>query len=276
MSDQHVAYLVFDIESVADGETVGKIRYPNDSLDSQEAVERYRSELMERYDRDFIPYTYQLPISIAVAKVDATFRLIDLVCLDEPEYRPHILTENFWRGWRGYRRPTLVTFNGRTFDIPMLELAAYRYGISIPDWFNVSAPTYEQSRNRYNWHAHLDLHDVLTNHGASRFTGGLNLAANLLGKPGKIDVQGHMVQDLYHDGRLQEINDYCRCDVLDTYFVFLRTMVMFGRLTLELEQSLVGEAKAWLEERAEEMPIYQDYLDHWGSWTNPWLDEVLA
>src|SRR5438045_9495024 len=35
-----------------------------------------------------------------------------------------------------------------------------------------------------------DLHDVLTNFGASRFNGGLNLVANLLGKPGKMDVQG--------------------------------------------------------------------------------------
>ena len=54
-------------------------------------------------------------------------------------------------------------------------------------------------------------------------TGGLNLVANLLGKPGKMDVQGDMVQDMYNAGRLADINDYCRCDVLDTYFVFLRT-----------------------------------------------------
>ena len=35
-----------------------------------------------------------------------------------------------------------------------------------------------------------------------------------------------MVQDMYDAGRLAEINDYCRCDVLDTYFVFLRTRVL--------------------------------------------------
>ncbi|MGW8257320.1 MAG: hypothetical protein ACWGMZ_07550, partial [Thermoguttaceae bacterium] len=34
-----------------------------------------------------------------------------------------------------YRRPTLVSFNGRGFDLPLLELAAFRFGISVPGWF---------------------------------------------------------------------------------------------------------------------------------------------
>jgi len=59
------------------------------------------------------------------------------------------------------------------------------------------------------------------------------LVANLLGKPGKMDVQGYMVQDLWNEGKVAEINDYCRCDVLDTYFAFLRTMLMLGNLKLD-------------------------------------------
>ena len=65
-----------------------------------------------------------------------------------------------------------------------------------------------------------------------------------------MDVQGDMVQDMYDAGQLAEINDYCRCDVLDTYFVFLRTRVLVGQLTLEAEQRLVVEVRRWLEERA--------------------------
>ena len=30
-----------------------------------------------------------------------------LVAIDEPHYRPHLLTANFWKGWEAYRRPTL-------------------------------------------------------------------------------------------------------------------------------------------------------------------------
>ena len=76
---------------------------------------------------------------MAVGKVTADFRLVDVAVLDEPQFRPHVITENFWRGWEKYRRPTLVSFNGRRFDLPLLELAAFRYGVSVPGWFNVTA-----------------------------------------------------------------------------------------------------------------------------------------
>jgi predicted PolB exonuclease-like 3'-5' exonuclease len=270
MTKPAVRYLVFDIESVADGSLVSKLRYPTEGLSPADAVRRYRDELIAKYETDFIPYTFQVPASVVVAKAAADFRLIDIVALDEPQFRPHVITENFWRGWDAYRRPTLVSFNGRTFDLPLLELAAFRYGISVPAWFNTSAKTYEQPRNRYNVDAHLDLHDVLTNFGASRFAGGLNLVANLIGKPGKMDVQGYMVQDLWNDGKLAQINDYCRCDVLDTYFVFLRAMVIMGQLKLSDEQRIVQEAKEWLEQRSSGCGAYAAYLDRWGAWMNPW------
>ena len=263
-------YLVFDIESVADGDLVSKLRYGSEGLDGAAAITRYRAELIEKYSSDFIPYTYQIPISVAIAKVDQSFRLLDLVVLDEPQFRPHVITEHFWRGWDAYQRPTLVSFNGRSFDMPLMELAAFRYGIRIPRWFNLRARSFEQARNRYNTESHLDLHDVLTNFGATRFTGGLNLAANLLGKPGKMEVQGHMVQDLYTEGKSLEINDYCRCDVLDTYFVFLRTCVLLGDLTLEQERELISETKQWLEDRQDQSAAYRNYLGSWGDWSSPW------
>ena len=273
MAGSSVRYLVFDVESVADATLVGKLRYPGESLSGDEAVQRYRGELMEKHDSDFIPYTFQSPIAVVVAKVAPDFRLVDLVSLDEPQFRPHVMTEKFWRGWEAYKQPTLVTFNGRTFDVPLLELSAFRYGIALQKWFNLTGKSFEQPRNRYNVEAHLDLNDVLTNFGAARFSGGLNLAANLLGKPGKIDVKGHMVQDLYREGKLSEISDYCRCDVLDTYFVFLRTAVMTGQITLEIEQQLVGETKQWLTDRVHQVAAYRVYLDHWGDWQNPWRNE---
>jgi 3'-5' exonuclease len=272
MSNQPPAYFVFDLESVADGALVSRLHYPGEMLDPTAAVERYRAELMAKNGSDFIPYTFQYPTAVAIAKVAVDFQLLDLVVLDEPTFRPHVITENFWRGWDHYRRPTLVSFNGRTFDVPLLELAAFRYGISLPGWFLPRARSNEQPRNRYNTSSHLDLLELLTNFGSSRFAGGLNLAANLLGKPGKMDVQGHMVQDLFNAGRITEINDYCRCDVLDTYFVFLRTRVLIGELTQLQEQELIAATKKWLEERADDVAGYRLYLERWGDWRNPWTE----
>jgi len=272
MSAVPIRYMVFDVESVADPELVARLRYPGGAISPDEAVRRYRAELLAKYDSDFIPYSYQIPVALVVAKVTADFRLVDVVALDEPRYRPHVMTQLFWRGWQAYRQPTLVSFNGRSFDIPLLELAAFRYGISIPGWFETAGRLQDQPRSRYNTQAHLDLCELLTNFGTARFTGGLNLAASLLGKPGKMDVEGSMVQDLYWAGELQKINDYCRCDVLDTYFVFLRTRVLVGELTLEEEQKIVQEAKAFLESQAAHVPAYRTYLAHWGDWQNPWRE----
>lgn len=264
-------YLIFDTEAVADGDLIAKIRYPKDNLEPNAAIARYRQELVdERGDgKDFIPHTFMLPISVAIGKIDAQYRLMDLTVLDAPAFRPHIITKKFWQGWTHYDRPTLVTFNGRGYDIPLLELAAFRYGYSLPYWFNYDDKSFEQARNRFNLESHLDLYDLISNFGAVRMTGGLNLLANLIGKPGKTEVDGSKVQDMYLAGKTQEINDYCRCDVLDTYFVFLRSQVLMGKLKLDEEQQLVSETHHWLETQAETCPAYAQYLSHWGSWTPP-------
>ena len=273
INPKEIGYFVFDVESVADGDLIADVRYPGDKLSASEAVARYRAELLEKNGTDFIPYTFQIPISVVIAKVRHDFTLADMAVLDDTKFRPHVITEYFWRGWERYGKPTMVTFNGRTFDMPLMELAAFNYGVQAPAWFDDHCRSFEQPRNRYNTGAHLDLQDLLVNFGASRFNGGLNLAATMLGKPGKMNVQGHMVQDMYDEGRLAEINDYCRCDVLDTYFVFLRTRVITGRLSLEREQEIVARTKEWLLERADESPAYGAYLDHWSEWPNPWKEK---
>ena len=265
------AYLIFDTEAIADGDLIAKIRYPKLKLDANAAIAKYRQELVDERGegKDFIPHTFMLPISVAIGKVDAQFRLMDLTVLDSPSFRPHILVKKFWQGWSHYGRPTFVTFNGRGYDLPLMELAAFRYGYSLPTWFNYGEKSFEQARNRYNMESHLDLYDLISNFGAVRMVGGLNLLANLIGKPGKSGVDGSQVQDMYLAGKVQEINDYCRCDVLDTYFVFLRSQVLLGKLKLDDEQQLVTETHGWLQKQAETLPIYQHYLNNWGNWAPP-------
>jgi len=87
-----------------------------------------------------------------------------------------------------------------------------------------------------------------------------------------MDVHGDMVQDLYQQGKVAEINEYCRCDVLDTYFVFLRCKVLMGAITLERELELVSQTKAMLEAEADHHPAYKKYLEQWGDWQNPWSE----
>ena len=189
--------------------------------------------------------------------------LQDLTVLKVEDGGPRKICERFWCGWEFYGKPQFVTFNGRKFDIPLMELTAFRYGIPLPDWFDDSVPNYKQPRNRYCKTFHLDLNDELTNCGATAFEGGLNLASKMLRKPGKIDVRGDMVQQMFEEGRLDEIHRYCRCDVLDTYFVFLRYSVLKGRISFKREEELINEARTFLEERSDDEPVYREYLDAW-------------
>ena len=171
------------------------------------------------------------------------------------------LTENFWDGLARYPRAKLVTFNGRGFDLPLLELAAFRYRCAAREYFRTS-------RKRFDgWH--LDLMDWLCNFGGYRMVGGLNLLSKLLGKPGKMEVQGDMVYQMHLAGKDQEINYYCLFDTLDTYFVFLRTRILTGEITLEQEHIAVLKAKEWIQKKIVEMPALQHYLDNWGDWV-PW------
>lgn len=261
-------YLVFDCESVPDGKLLNIVKYPAETLTPEEAVARAQAEARASSGgSDFLPVTFQVPVAISVLRVGVDFALQGIACLDAPLYRPRAISDQFWAGLVHYHKQfhgqvKMVTFNGRGFDLPLLEMAAFRFGLSAPELLRVHHKRYD------DWH--LDLMDWLTNYGAIRLSGGLNLLAKMLGKPGKVEFTGKQVYRLWVQGDLQRINAYCLFDTLDTYFVFLRTRVMAGALALDEEQALVRRTKDWLRERAADFPALADYDHHWGDW-QPWL-----
>ena len=267
LGNNDIKYLVFDIESVPDGKLISKVRYPNDDIDEKIAISRYQNEIYESTDgmSNFIPVTFQYPVALCIAKVDESFRIREIVALDEPEFRASEITRQFWFGIEAYyRNAILVTFNGRGFDIPLMELMAYRYGISAKRHFT------DKFGARYRHGAkHIDLQEFLSNYSAIKINGGLNLLSKVIGKPGKMETKGSEVYDLYLKNRTRDINDYCIHDVLDTYFVFLRTRVMIGELTIDNEQQIVKEMKEYLESNRSTIAAYGGYIDNWGDW-DPW------
>jgi predicted PolB exonuclease-like 3'-5' exonuclease len=255
-------YLVFDTESVPDGNLLARVKYPNENLSAEEAILRAQAEARElsKEGSDFLPVTFQVPVAVCVLRVATDYTPLSLACLDAPLFRAPEIVRQFWRGVGHYKDASLVTFNGRGFDMPLMELAAFDHGCSARDYF-------QRSRNRYNG-KHLDLMDWLSNTGACRVAGGLSMMAQRSagGVPagcGKLDVAGDRVYQMYKAGQLQEINDYCVFDTLDTYFVFLRTRVVVGELTLEAERSLARKARVWLENKAKEMQALEKYLQAW-------------
>lgn len=258
-------YIVFDTESVVDGALLAKVLYPGEGLAPAEAIARLEAEVEGGApgDRPFLPVSFHVPVAVGVARVGADLRLQDIAALDAPRYDPREMVRTFWRGVGHYSEAVLVNFNGRGFDIPLLTLAAFRFGIPCKRYFD--DPDRFGFRYRFT-SKHLDLMEWITEYGAFRLKGGLNLLAKMLGKPGKMDLRGDQVPALHAAGKIQEINDYCLHDVLDTYFVFLRTRVVAGRIPLEEEQRIVAETKSWLEEKSKDLPALKKYLREFGAW----------
>jgi predicted PolB exonuclease-like 3'-5' exonuclease len=260
------AYLIFDVETVPDGVLLAKTKYAAESLTPEAAIERARKEALEKSQgkSDFIAWSYCYPVAVSVARVHADFSLEAITCLDDPEFRPPEIVADFWRGLARYDS-TLVSFNGRGFDLPVLEMAAFRWGIAAPEHFG------EKFGRRYRYgEKHLDLADWMSNHGAVPLAGGLDLLSKLLGKPGKMETKGSDVYRLFCEGKTREINDYCMFDVLDTYFVFLRSRVLTGELGIKEEQARMKEARAWIDSQRQRHPHLAKYLKNWGDW-KPWL-----
>jgi len=97
-----VKYLIFDIETVGDGDLIQKVRFPDEELTPREATERYRRQLLEETGKDILPGTFVLPVSVAIAKIAADFRLMELTVLDAPAFRPQEIVRRFWQGWQHY------------------------------------------------------------------------------------------------------------------------------------------------------------------------------
>jgi predicted PolB exonuclease-like 3'-5' exonuclease len=260
------AFLIIDCESVPDGQLLAAVKYPGENVTPEEAVRRFQDELRERSasGSDFVPVAFQYPVAICTLRLGTDFSLQNLVRLDEPHYRPRQIVEHFWgnlaRLKEKFKSAKLVTFNGRGFDLPLLEMAAFRYGCEARDHF--------LSRQRFNG-GQIDVMDWLSNFGAVRAGLAQDVLAKLLGVPGKMGVSGDQVYPMFLEGRIQAIVDYCMFDTLDLYFIFLRTRVMTGELTLAQEHQLVLRAREFLQAREPQFPALRQYLDRLGAW-KPW------
>jgi 3'-5' exonuclease len=121
-------------------------------------------------------------------------------------------------------KPQLVTFNGSSFDLPVLRYRAMVHKVSA---IGLSARPYF---NRYSDDA-MDLCDVLSSF-APRAKSTLHELCRVMGLPGKPDeIHGAEVEKYFHAGRIKEIADYCESDVVNTYRVWLRYELFRGNLT---------------------------------------------
>jgi 3'-5' exonuclease len=129
-------------------------------------------------------------------------------CMDETE-----MLSAFWDVARHY--DTVVTFNGRGFDVPFLYLRSAQLNVPITrkDWLGY----------RYATEPHCDLAEQLTFYGISgrdgaarRFNLDFYCKAFGIESPKSHGVTGMDVKQLMEEGRHREIAEYCLRDVVAT------------------------------------------------------------
>ncbi|MFH1572659.1 MAG: ribonuclease H-like domain-containing protein [Acidobacteriota bacterium] len=260
-------YVVFDVETRVDKELVKQIYDPEDTLTLEQAYDKARDELIDKSAQrsDFFPIPFHIPIAVATMHTDDKYRIQSLGCLGIDRFSEEELVVRFWQQFEG--AGTLISFNGRGFDLPVLEARALKHGLSLPRYFGTnlsSRSTYRGSR--YSDIYHVDLCDFLSNFGAVNRRGSLNAIARLIGLPGKYTIAGEDVEYLYRQGRLKEINQYCTTDVIQTYLLFLRVELLRGKLDRSGYDEAVQAARADLQQRAESGGpdnFLEDFLHRW-------------
>ncbi len=205
----------------------------------------------------FPPAPFHQVVALGVLWLDGDYELQKLGAFggeeDAPPDESKVLQE--FADFIGKRHPTMVSFNGRRFDLPVLANRMLKYGVPFPAYYagRGGGPDY---RYRFSDDGHMDLADLLTDYGASRMPS-LTALAQLVGMPGKMDVDGSKVQSMFEHRRFAEIRDYCLHDVVQTTFVFLRAELLRGRLTQAKYRECARALWDALEQDRRALPVLQ-------------------
>ncbi|MGH8453393.1 MAG: 3'-5' exonuclease [Nevskiales bacterium] len=251
--------LAFDIETVPDVEG-GRRLYDLAGLGDADVASAMQHKRLQQRGTDFLSHHLQRIVAISCAlRSPEGFRVWSL---GKPDSDEKDLISRFFEGVERYK-PTLVSWNGSGFDLPVLHYRALIHGISAPVYWDTGRHDRDAKWNNYlsRFHErHTDLMDVLAAY-QNRAFAPLNEIAVLLGLPGKMGMDGSQVWDAYLSGRIAEIRNYCETDALNTYLIYLRFQQLRGLLGVKAladEQALVRKTL-----KASDMTHLRDFLDAW-------------
>jgi predicted PolB exonuclease-like 3'-5' exonuclease len=253
--------LVFDIETVPDVQAGRRLNGLTDLCDQEVAKLMYSQRLQAtKGTSDFLPHYLQqiVAISVVLAGPDE----VKVWSLGEEDSNEKDLITRFFAGLEKYT-PTLVSWNGAGFDLPVLHYRALLHGVQAKCYWDTGEGDPQFKWNNYlnRFHMrHLDLMDVIAGY-QNRAFAPLDTLSTLLGFPGKQGMSGGQVWDAYCDGKIADIRHYCETDVLNTYLVYLRFQFIRGLLTEQAHQQSLDAVQTFLLQS--EDAHCKDFLDAW-------------
>ena len=249
--------LVFDIETIPDVET-GRRLHNLDGLSDEDTACALFALRRAKVGHDFLPHYLQKVVAISLVISNATN--LKVWSLGDETSDERDLISRFFTGIDKHT-PTLVSWNGSGFDLPVLHYRALLNEVPAPAYWEVGdnqqAFRWNNYLNRFHYR-HLDLMDVLAAYQNKAFAP-LDDIASMLGFPGKMGMSGSKVWEQYLAGNLKGIRDYCETDVLNTYCVYLRFEQMRGTISsVECAKSLERLRNYLVEEKTK--PHLQEFL----------------
>ncbi len=266
---QHRNLLVFDIETVPDTEAVFNLTgfAESDEAARRAELERYHLEITDgrnAFPRQ--PFHRVVAISFLRAEIvredgGEAYLLQELRSGGTEKSPEKDLVGGFFQFFE-HHKPRLVSFNGRTFDLPVLKYRAMKHGIAAPFLYG-AGDKWNSYTSRYSADWHCDLLEVLSDYGASARIK-LNEACSVLDLPGKFGTGGSQVAELFDAGKIGEIRDYCETDVINTYLVYLRHQHHTGTLSTEAYNRAIADIIALIEAEGAERPHLNAFMEAWG------------
>ncbi|NIP74407.1 MAG: 3'-5' exonuclease [Gammaproteobacteria bacterium] len=246
---------VFDIETVPDVEAGRRLYDLRDLSDEDVGKAVFHLRRQQTGDSEFL--RHHLHRIVAISAVLRSAERVKVWSLGDVGATERELVERFFDGVERFV-PTLVSWNGSGFDLPVLHYRALLHGVRAARYWETGDEDRDFRWNNYlnRFHTrHTDLMDVLAGYQA-RANASLDEIATLLGFPGKMGMSGANVWEAYLAGDLARIRDYCETDVLNTYLVYLRFQLMRGRLDPDgyarecklLRDTLASEGRPHLDE----------------------------
>ena len=249
----------FDIETIPDTE-FGKEMYDLNGLSDKDIGNTMLFKHKQKTDSDFLPLCQHRIVAISVAlRRGESFKVWSLGDQSSDELE---IIKRFFDGIEKYV-PTLLTWNGSGFDLPVLHYRALKHGIQAQKYWDTGALDSNFKFNNYlsRFHnRHIDLMDVLSGY-QPKGRVALDQIAIMLGFPGKLGMSGDKVWPYWLEGKIKEIRNYCETDVLNTFLVYLSFEHMRGnldKLQLQKELSIVQEAI-----RTKKEPHLDEFLSSW-------------
>ncbi len=254
-------YFVFDIETIPDVES-GRRLYGLHELDDGEVAQAMQLQRREENGSDFLRLSLQkiVCISVLLRQNDQ----LKVWSLGEPGDSEASIVQRFFAGLQRFT-PTLISWNGSGFDLPVLSYRALLHGVDAAVFWDQGEDNKDFRYNNYisRYHQrHTDLMDLLSLY-QSRAAVPLEHMATLLGFPGKLGMSGQEVWPAWQRGDIDAIRAYCETDVMNTWLVFLRFQQLRGHFDATRVQHEEAMLKMHLAQSAH--PTWQAFLTAWNA-----------